>query len=386
MYDSSIESKWQRYWIDQGTYTSGSESGPESVNTQYTIDTPPPTVSGDLHIGHLYQFTLQDFAARFHRMQDDAVFFPLGYDDNGIASERLTEQELGIRHQDFTREEFQKKCREICGEYETDFDENVRSLGISIDWTNTYTTIEPRVQRISQLSFIELYEQGREYRQKAPSIWCPDCETAISQAETEPAERDSFDNDIRFPFIDREVSVTISTTRPELLPACVAVFVHPDGDHASLAGEQVTVPLFEHSVPILEDERVDIETGTGIVMCCTFGDRTDIEWYHAHDLPLRVAIDESATMTDIAGPYAGLSTTEARERIVTDLDEQGYLIDSQPITHTVHVHERCETDIEFRVSEQWYVSVLDKAETYLEAGLELDWYPETMRKIGRAHV
>jgi valyl-tRNA synthetase len=377
-YDSSLESKWQHHWTERGTYTTEYETEP--ANTRFTIDTPPPTVSGDLHIGHLYQFTLQDFAARFHRMRDDAVFFPLGSDDNGIASERLTEQELGIRHQDFTRQEFQKKCREVCTEYETDFAENVRSLGISIDWTNTYTTIEPRVQRVSQLSFIELYEQGREYRQEAPSIWCPDCETAISQMETETAERDSFDNDITFPFADRQGFVTISTTRPELLPACVAVFVHPgDEEYAFLAGERVTVPLFGHSVPILEDERVDTGTGTGVVMCCTFGDRTDIEWYHAHDLPLRVAIDATGTMTEIAGPYAGMSTTEARERIVMDLDEQGYLTDSQPITHSVHVHDRCEMDIEFRVTEQWYVSVLDRAEAYLEAGLELDWYPETMR-------
>ncbi|WP_254863526.1 valine--tRNA ligase [Halovivax gelatinilyticus] len=378
---AEIEDYWQRRWVDSKTYAYEGEPT-QDPNTVYSIDTPPPTVSGSLHMGHLYGHTLQDFAARFQRMADGDVLFPFGYDDNGIASERLTEEELDIRHQDYDRREFQELCRDVCAEYEADFTEKMQGLGCSIDWDNTYKTIEPRVQRISQLSFLDLHEKGREYRKNAPAIWCPECETAISQVETEDDERASHFNDIEFEVVsegaDREAFV-ISTTRPELIPACVAVFVHPDDEaNADLVGETARIPIFGQEVPILEDERVDVEKGTGVVMCCTFGDQTDIEWYQAHDLPLRVAIDESATMTDLAGEYEGLSTEEAREAIVEDLDEAGSLRDRWEITHAVGVHDRCETPVEFRVSKQWYVEILDHKEEYLKAGREMDWFPEKM--------
>lgn len=375
-YDAeATEQKWQQNWVENKTF---SYEGDEKKEV-FSIDTPPPTVSGSLHMGHLYGQTLQDFQARFQRMYGRNVFQPFGYDDNGIASERLTESELGIRHQDFTRREFQEKCREVCRDYEDQFTDNMQSLGLSHDWTNTYKTIEPRVQRISQLSFIDLYENGREYRKKAPAIWCPECETAISQVEMEDAERDSHFNDIEFPLASGNGAVMISTTRPELIPACVAIFVHPeDESNQPLVGEKAEVPLYGHEVPILEDDRVDMEKGSGVVMSCTFGDQTDIEWYQAHDLPLRVAIDESGTMTELAEDYEGMSTKEAREAITEDLDEEGHLLESEPITHTVQVHERCDEDIEFRVTEQWYVKLLDKKEEYLEAGRSMDWYPEKM--------
>lgn len=394
----AAEQRWQEYWVENGIYTYDSEAA--DPNRTFTIDTPPPTVSGSLHMGHLYGFTLQDFVARFRRMYEDDTLFPFGYDDNGIASERLTERELGIRHGDFSRRDFQEKCREVCAEYEAEFTEKVQGLGASVDWNRTYKTIEPRVQRISQLSFIDLYEQGREYRRRAPAIWCPDCQTAISQVEMEDAERDSHYNDIAFTLLETGEEppaeadgqeqkyptptepgddIVISTTRPELLAACVAMFVHPDDDrNAHLVGGTAEVPLFGHEVPIYADERVDMDTGTGIVMSCTFGDQTDIEWYQAHDLDLRVAIDESGTLTELADEYKGLSTHEARDQIVEDLDAEGDLRDRWAITHTVNVHERCETDIEFRVTEQWYVKLLDKTDEYLEAGREMDWYPEKM--------
>ncbi|WP_181686033.1 valine--tRNA ligase [Halorhabdus salina] len=390
-----VEPKWQDYWVEHDTYAYEEPEMPDA-DTQYTIDTPPPTVSGDLHMGHLYQFTLQDFVARFHRMADDTTYFPFGYDDNGIASERLTERELDIRHQDYERHEFQEKCREVCADYEAAFTESVQSLAISIDWDNTYKTIEPRVQRLSQLSFLDLYEQGREYRQRAPTIWCPDCETAISQVEQEDKEKGTTFNDIAFEVVefgdseatpddpdakgpDDTPTFTISTTRPELLPACVSVFVHPEDDaNQHLVGGTARVPIFGQEVPIIEDDRVDLETGSGVVMCCTFGDQTDIEWYQAHDLPLRIAIDESGTMTDRAGEYEGLSTEDAREEIITDLDSQGYLLESRDHEHAVQVHERCEHEVEYLVTEQWYIEMLDRTDEYLKAGREMDWYPEKM--------
>jgi len=376
-----VEPEWQARWVADGTYAYD-----EDADTRFTIDTPPPTVSGNLHMGHLYQFTLQDFVARYHRMADDTVYFPFGYDDNGIASERLTERELGIRHQDFTRREFQEKCRDVCTEYEDEFTQDVQSLAISVDWDNTYKTIAPNVQRVSQLSFLDLYEKGREYRQRAPTIWCPDCETAISQVEQEDKDKSTLFNDIAFDLVetgegpaDDGATFTISTTRPELLPACVAVFVHPDDDdNQHLVGGTARVPIFEQEVPIIADERVDMETGSGIVMCCTFGDQNDIEWYQAHDLPLRLAIDESATMTDLAGDYAGMHTTEAREAIIEDLDEEGSLLESRDHDHTVQVHERCEEEVEYLVTEQWYIELLDKKEEYIEAGRQMNWFPEKM--------
>ncbi|MFT4946246.1 MAG: valyl-tRNA synthetase [Natronomonas sp.] len=375
----TVESNWQDRWVEQETYAYDGDA-----DTRYSIDTPPPTVSGNLHMGHLYQFTLQDFVARYRRMKEGTVYFPFGYDDNGIASERLTERELGIRHQDFTRREFQEKCREVCQDYEDAFTEDIQSLAISIDWDNTYKTIEPRVQRASQLSFLDLYEQDREYQQRAPTIWCPDCETAISQVEQEDKDKHTKFNDIAFDVVETgdgsdDDRFTISTTRPELLPACVSVFVHPDDDeNQHLVGGTARVPLFDQEVPIIEDERVDMETGSGVVMCCTFGDQTDIEWYQAHDLDLRIAIDESGTMTDLADEYEGLTTEGARERIIEDLDEAGYLLESRDHDHTVQVHERCEEEVEYLVTEQWYVKLLDKKDEYLEAGREMDWFPEKM--------
>ena len=394
-----VEPAWQQQWVDDGTYAydgdsaeqnsadqSSGQSPRDDADTRYSIDTPPPTVSGNLYMGHLYQFTLQDFVARYRRMSEDTVYFPFGYDDNGIASERLTERELGIRHQNFTRREFQEKCREVCTDYEAEFTDDIQSLAISVDWDNTYKTIEPRVQRISQLSFIDLYEQGREYRKRAPTIWCPDCETAISQVEQEDLDKHTKFIDIAFDIVEYGDgsagdgdTVTISTTRPELLPACVSVFVHPDDDeNQDLVGGTARIPLFGQEVPIIEDERVDLETGSGVVMCCTFGDQTDIEWYQAYDLDLRIAIDESGTMTDLADDYEGMTTAEAREAIIDDLDEDGSLLESRDHEHTVQVHERCDEEVEYLVTEQWYVEMLDKTDEYLDAGREMDWFPEKM--------
>ena len=369
------EPKWSQKWVENETYA---YEGGEDKEV-FSIDTPPPTVSGNLHFGHTYGNTLMDFMARFKRMQGYDVYYPFGYDDNGIASERLTERELGIQHQNFTRREFQEKCRDVCEEYEDKFTDAMQKFAFSMDWNNTYKTIEPRVQKISQLSFIDLYEKDREYRQKAPAIWCPECETAISQVETEDMDEDSHFNDIEFELSTGNGSVVISTTRPELLPACVAIFVHPDDEsNEHLVGEEAEVPLFGYDVPILEDERVDMETGSGIVMCCTFGDQTDIEWYQAHDLDLRIAMDESGQMTELAEKYEGLDRGEAREEIVDDLDEQGKLLDRWEIEHTVQVHERCDEPIEFLVTKQWYIELLDHKDKYLKAGKEMEWFPEKM--------
>ncbi len=375
----TVEERWRDRWTDSTVYDYRGDPDLDP-DTVYSVDTPPPTTSGEIHWGNTYGFVLMDVVARFHRMRGEPTFFPYGHDDNGIASERLAERELDVVRGDLPREEFAARVDEVCREYESRFRGYMRRIGLSVDWDYTYRTVDEDVQRVSQLSFVDLHEQGREYREEAPAMWCPDCETAISQVEVEDEERHGHYHDIAFDFADGEGSLEISTTRPELLPACVAVFVHPDDDRADdLVGHTAAVPLFGQEVPVRADERVDPEEGSGVVMCCTFGDTTDIEWYRAHDLPLRVAVDESGTMTDLAGDYAGMTTEAAREAIAEDLDAAGQLLDRRSITHTVGVHERsCDAPVEFLVTEQWYVELLDHRERYLAAGEDLDWFPEKM--------
>lgn len=348
--------------------------------SDYTIDTPPPTVSGDLHLGHVYQYIIQDIPARYNRLKGNRVFFPFGYDNNGIATERFVEREAGVDRTEVPKEEFDKLCEEHVENKMRDYKDKMRRLGVSIDWDEEYETISHSVQRISQMSFAELYDKNRLYTDKEPTIWCPECGTAISQAETESLDMDGSYNRIRFEIVESDEFVDIETTRPELLPACVAIFVHPDDSRASkLVGEKAKVPLFNHEVEILADERVDRNEGTGIVMCCTFGDTTDIEWYRTHNLDLRVAVDENGKMTERSEKYSGMDINDARDAITSDLDSSDYLIDSRPIEHSVQVHGRCDTPTEFRVTKQWFIKLLDKKNEYLELAEKLNWIPEEMQ-------
>jgi len=367
----AIESKWQQQWKQNEVYRYDQDAD----NPVFSIDTPPPTISGKTHMGHVYGFIQQDFVARFKRMEGFEVFYPFGFDNNGIATERFTQDKTGKNPRQVGREQFSQLCSQVSQATEDKMLDIWHNLGISADWNLLYRTISDEVKKKSQLSFIKLYEQGREYKKKGPTLWCPECSTAVSQAELEDKEIDSYFNDLVFE-VDGE-ELIISTTRPELLPACVSVFVHPEDPRAErLAGKKAKVPLFDHEVPIIEDERVERDKGTGIVMCCTFGDQTDMEWYYAHDLPLRLAIDREGRMTELAGKYEGLNVKEAREKIVSDLKEAGLLKDRCQITHEVNTHERCGQEIEFFITEQWFIKILDKKDEFLEAGKEMNWYPE----------
>jgi valyl-tRNA synthetase len=344
------------------------------------IDTPPPTVSGSLHLGHIYQYVIQDIPARYNRIKGNNVFFPLGYDNNGIATERFIEREKGIDRTKIDSKRFSEYYNQVASGKIEDYRNKMESLGISINWDSVYETIEEDVRRKSQQSFIELYDKGREYREKTPAIWCPNCETAISQAETEAIDKPSKYHKISFNLLDQDGSIDIETTRPELLPACVAIFINPEDDRAEmLAGEKAEVPIFGHIVKVREDKRVDMEEGLGIVMCCTFGDRTDIEWYKSRNLELRVAVDEKGKMTDISGRYQNMKTSDARREITEELSDKGYLIDSRDIEHSVQVHGRCDTPTEYRVTNQWYIKILDKREEYLGLADHINWYPKKMK-------
>ena len=366
------EKKWSKYWEKEKTY----QFDPKSKAEIYSIDTPPPTVSGKVHIGHAFSYSQQDFVIRFQRMLGKNIFYPFGTDNNGVATERLIEKTRKVKARDMPREEFVKICLdELEKNLIPQYEKGMKRLGLSCDYDIFYTTIDPHCQKISQRSFIELYKMGREYRKDAPAMWCPECETGISQVECEDKEVASTFNDIVFKVDGKELIV--ATTRPELLPACVAIFYHPDDErYKPLKGKLAKVPLFDIEVPIMPDERADPEKGTGIVMCCTFGDQTDMEWQKAYNLEIKEAITKDGKMTELAEKYKGLGIKEARKAITADLKKNGLLVKQKPITHAVNVHERCGTEIEFVKSKQWFIKYLDLKKDMLKWGEKLNWYPK----------
>jgi valyl-tRNA synthetase len=383
---STIEPQLQAQWQEAGIY----HFSPEANGTVYAIDTPPPTVSGHLHLGNVYSYSHTDFMARFWRMNGANVFYPMGYDDNGLPTERLVERMLGITATQVGRRAFIAKCLEVSEAAERDYEALWQRLGLSIDWRYTYRTIDALARRTSQFSFLDLYQRGLAYRQEALAIWCPECRTAIAQAELNDLERESEFVTLAFPvarLTAEAAALPIATTRPELLPACVAVFVHPDDARfRDFVGQRVTVPLFGQEVPILADPAADPEKGTGAVMCCTFGDTTDVEWWRTHSLPLRVIIGRDGRLTADAGDFAGLPMGEARRRIVAALEAQGFLLGQQPLTQSVRVHERCDTPVEYIVTPQWFIRVLDFKEALIEAGEQVIWHPAHMQARYREWV
>lgn len=370
---SEVEPRLDGGWQDAGTYRF--ESGRTPV---YSIDTPPATVSGYLHLGSVYSYSHADFIARFRRMRGDNVFYPMGYDDNGLATERLVERETGKTAEEMGRDSFIQACLEVTKVFEREYEALWRRLGLSVDWRYTYRTIDDRSREASQRAFLDLLRRGLAYRRKAPAIWCPHCHTAIAQAEVNDLDRQSEFLTISFG-CDDGTPLEIGTTRPELMPACVAVFVHPDDDrYRDAVGHSAQVPLFDLDVPVLADPRADPGKGTGAVMCCTFGDTVDVEWWYAHDLPLREVLNRDGHLTDIAGNFAGLASTEARVEIVNALDAVGAVVKREQIAQTVRVHERCDTPVEYIVTNQWFIRLLDHKEELLAAGDVVAWHPESM--------
>lgn len=364
-------------WQDKKIYKFDSSDIKKEV---FSFDTPPPTVSGKLHMGHVFGDAQQDFIARYKRMNGFNVLNPFGTDDNGLPTLRLIEKEKGIKAKDMTRKQFIEIClKAIKEEYVPEFLKDAKRLGTSADWDIFYSTIDERSRRISQKSFIDLYKQGREYRIKCPSLWCTTCQTTISQVELEDESKQTQFNDITFKLEDG-TDITIATTRPELLPACVSIFVNPkDSRYEKLVGKKATVPLFNFQVPILTDEKADPEKGSGAVMCCTFGDQTDMEWQKEHKLEIKEAIGSDGKMTKLAGKYEGLKIKEARKQILEDLKKANFLTKQETITHDVNVHERCQTPIEFINSKQWFVKYLDIKDDLIKWGNEIKWHPDYMK-------
>ncbi len=372
---SEIEPKWREFWEKNNIY----KFNPKAKGDIFSVDTPPPTVSGKMHIGHAYSYTHEDFVARFRRMKGENVFFPFGTDNNGLATERLIEKMKNVRANRMDRNEFIKLCNQTVKEITPDFILDWKKIGMSCDFSKIYSTIDDNSRRISQKNFIDLFEKEHAYRQEAPVVWCPHCQTAIAQAELEDKEAETLFNDIVFKLKDKK-DLVIATTRPELLSSCVAVFVHPDDKrYKKLIGQKAQVPIFGNKVEILADKKVDPEKGSGAVMCCTFGDKTDVEWFKEYKLPLVMSLDKAGKMSEQAKKYAGLSTKEARQNIIEDLQKKKLLVGQKKIMHSINIHERCKNEVEILNSKQWYIRILEKKKKFIELGKKIKWHPPFMR-------
>ncbi len=374
------EPKIQEFWRENDVYAFTREEN----QPVFSIDTPPPTLSGKMHLGHAFSYTQGDFIARYRRMRGDAVLYPFGTDDNGLPTERLIEKQHGVRLQEMGREEFIKLVNKSVKEQQPKFMADWEQLGIAADFKNAYSTMSNDSVKTSQKSFIDLYNKGLVKREDSPVSWCPQCRTAIAQAEFESVDTPGFMNTIVFE-TQEGVEFEVMTTRPELIPACVAVAAHPEDErYQDLEGHDIIVPLSEHfdgphTVNLVFDESVDREKGTGLMMVCTFGDKEDVEKWRRHELASKFIIQEDGTLAN-AGLYSGLTVKQAREAILADLKKADLLLDQEPVTRAVNTHERCGTPLEFVHTTQWFVNVLDFKEDLLAAGKEVNWYPEFMRK------
>ena len=389
---AETERKWREKWRNSPVFAWDDN---EARENSYVIDTPPPTVSGVLHIGHVYSYTQTDLIARFQRMSGKNVFYPIGFDDNGLPTERLVEKRRNIRAPEMSREAFIAICHEEVQEAEEDFRSLFREIALSVDWSQEYQTISPLSRRVSQLSVLDLFEKNHLYRTLQPTLWDPVDRTALAQAEVTEKESPGTMWRIAFDLVGGG-TVEIGTTRPELLAACGALLIYPEHSRAAaLIGRNAVTPLFGVPVPILADERADPEKGTGIVMCCTFGDTTDIEWWRDHNLPTRMVVTRegrldlansdwldrnAAGVADAIAALSGLKLNAARTKTAELLSAIGRITFSETVTRMVPCAERSGAPLEILVTPQWFVRVLDKKDALIEKGREIGWYPEYMRQ------
>jgi valyl-tRNA synthetase len=341
----------------------------------FSIDTPPAYVSADhLHVGHAMSYSQPDFVVRYRRMRGERVFYPMGFDDNGLPTERYVEQAHGVRSADMPRAEFVALCLAETRRVGAIYEELWRRLGLSVDWSLRYSTIDERCQRTAQTAFVKLRELGYMRRAEDPVLWCPLDRTALAQADIEDSERHGELHHVTFLGADGRL-LRIATTRPELLHACVALYHHPDDARYSGLSTAI-VPLSGHEVPVLSDADVDPEYGTGLMMVCTFGDGEDVARWRRDKLALRMVVTSDGRLGELAGPYAGLTLGEARKAIVAALGDTSPV----PVKRMVGVHERCQTPAEFQIRPQWFIAVRENADRFRARAAELDWLPEFMRR------
>jgi valyl-tRNA synthetase len=413
-----LERKWADRWARGGVYRFDRTRSRVEV---FSIDTPPPTVSGPLHLGHAFSYTQTDVVARFQRMRGRAVFYPMGWDDNGLPTERRVQQHFGVRCDPslpykpafeppewpsrlpiaVSRPNFVELCSQLTMEDEQAFEATFRRLGLSVDWSLTYATVGEQARRASQRAFLRLLAKGLAYQADAPTLWEIDFHTAVAQAELEDREVEGTSYRLRF-----ADGVEVETTRPELLAACVALVVHPDdGRFAALQGRGVRTPLFGAEVPVLASRLADPGKGTGIAMLCTFGDPTDLVWWRELKLPMRPVLDPDGSIRPVtwgspgfacADPaaaqrahdqLAGLPVARARERAAALLRQAGALAAPPTrVTRTVKFYEHGSQPVEILTSRQWFVRTLDLKDALLARGDELSWHPDWMRSRFRNWV
>ena len=409
-----LEAKWDAWWEEQGTYRFDRTKARDEV---YAIDTPPPTVSGSLHVGHVFSYTHTDTVARFQRMRGREVFYPMGWDDNGVPTERRVENYFGVRcdpslpyDPDFqppekpgkqfvntSRRSFIELCERLTEEDEKAFEDLWRHLGLSVDWTLTYATIDDRSRRVAQIAFLRNLARGEAYQQEAPTVWDITFRMAVSQAELDDQEVPGAYHRYGFAKPDGE-KVFIETTRPELLAACVALVAHPDDErYQPLFETTVTSPVFGVEVPVKAHPLADPEKGSGIAMICTFGDTTDVTWWRELDLPVRAMVGrdgriladpppglESEQARTAYAELAGKTVAQAKERMVELLREAGELEgEPRPITHAVKFYEKGSKPLEIVTSRQWYIRnggrEADLRAALVQRGDEIDWHPGYMQ-------
>jgi valyl-tRNA synthetase len=420
-----LEAKWGQAWEREGTYRFDPSVGRERI---FAIDTPPPTVSGSLHVGHVFSYTHTDTIARYQRMRGKEVFYPMGWDDNGLPTERRVQNHYGVRCDPsvaynpafvapvdpsekepvaVSRPNFVELCLTLTESDEQAFERLWRALGLSVDWSMTYTTIGKLAQHVSQRSFLGLLARGQAYQLEAPTLWDVDFQTAVAQAELEDRERPGAMHRVRFSCAEDEgadaigagAPALIDTTRPELIAACVALLAHPDDErHRALVGAEVLTPLFGTRVPVLTHPQVEREKGTGLVMVCTFGDLTDVTWWRELGLPVRAVLGVDGRLLDIPwgapgwetrdperarasyGELAGRTINQARRRIVELLGESGDLVgEPQPVNRAVKFFEKGERPVEIVTSRQWFIRTLEHRQALIDRGRQLQWHPPYMR-------
>jgi valyl-tRNA synthetase len=368
-----IEEKWKKYWEKERIY----KVDFNSKKKIFSIDTPPPYISGRMHIGHAFSYSQQDFIVRFQRMLNGNVFYPFGTDDNGLPSERFIERINNVKSKNMSRAEFIELCLKTLKKETPICIEDFKDLGISADFDIYYSTIDKHSQKISQKSFVDLLKKKQIYSKKFPTPWCPECQTSVAQAELEDKQEKTLFSTIKFSCLEKEL--LISTTRPELLGACVAVFVNSkDKRYKFLIGKKAKVPLFEFDVPIIADDSTDMEKGTGVMMVCSYGDKYDVDTINRHKLVPKIIIEKNGVLN--FGNYSGLKIKSAREQILKDLKSKNLIKEQKEIEHIVNCHDKCGTEIEFLETEQWFIKILDKKKELIGQGKKIKWYPEFMFK------
>jgi valyl-tRNA synthetase len=370
-----IEEELRKYWEKEKVYKFDKKSKAKI----YSIDSPPPTVSGNMHIGHAFSYSQQDFIARYKRMKGFNVFYPFGTDDNGLPTEKLIEKIKNVKSKSMSRANFIELCLKTLKEITPEFIQDWKNLGISCDYNLFYSTIDKKSQKISQKSFIELYKKGEIYKKEFPTIWDTEFQTPVAQAELEDKEQETLFTTIKF--TSEGKNLQIATTRPELLPACVAIFINPDDKkNKSLIGKKAKVPIFNQEVPILGDKSADPEKGTGILMICSYGDKYDVDAIQRHKLKPRVIINKDGTLNLPNTPYNGLKIKQARAKILEDLKNKNLITEQKTIKHAVNVYEKSGIPIEFLPTEQWFIKILNKKNKLIEQGGKIKWHPSHMQK------